>query len=289
MQNQNTLVVKSSFYLKSISIMELNLTKPIVFIDLETTGINVANDRIVEISMLKITPDGKKDVHTHRINPTIPIPAETTAIHGISDEDVKDAPTFADMAANFAQFIGTADLGGYNAIKFDFPLLVEEFLRVGVDFDLKGRRLVDVQNIFHKMESRTLSAAYRFYCNQELTNAHGAEADTIATYEVLKSQIDRYEGIEYTDKTGKKTCPIENNIRTLSEFSYYNQTADLVGQIIFNQNNAEVFNFGKHKGKTVEDVFRNEPAYYDWMMKAEFPLSTKKLITSIKLRAFNNH
>jgi DNA polymerase-3 subunit epsilon len=268
--------------------MELNLTKPIVFIDLETTGINIANDRIVEISMLKILPDGKHEVHTHRINPTVPIPPETTAIHGISDEDVKDEPTFAEMASNFAQFIGNADLAGYNAIKFDFPLLVEEFLRVDVDFDLKGRRLVDVQNIFHKMESRTLSAAYRFYCNLDLNNAHSAEADTVATYEILKSQLDRYAGTEYTDKHGKITSPIENNIKTLSEFSYYNQSADLVGQIIFNQNNAEVFNFGKHKGKTVEDIFRIEPAYYDWMMKAEFPLSTKKLITAIKLRAFNN-
>jgi DNA polymerase-3 subunit epsilon len=268
--------------------MELNLTRPIVFIDLETTGINIANDRIVEISMLKILPDGKHEVHTHRINPTVPIPPETTAIHGISDEDVKDEPTFAEMASNFAQFIGNADLAGYNAIKFDFPLLVEEFLRVDVDFDLKGRRLVDVQNIFHKMESRTLSAAYRFYCNLDLNNAHSAEADTVATYEILKSQLDRYAGTEYTDKHGKITSPIENNIKTLSEFSYYNQSADLVGQIIFNQNNAEVFNFGKHKGKTVEDIFRIEPAYYDWMMKAEFPLSTKKLITAIKLRAFNN-
>ena len=269
--------------------MELNLTKPIVFIDLETTGINIAKDRIVEISMLKITPDGQKDIHTHRINPTIPIPPETTASHGISDEDVKDAPTFADMAASVAQFIGNADLAGYNAIKFDFPLLVEEFLRVDVDFDLRARRLVDVQNIFHKMESRTLSAAYRFYCKQELMNAHSAEADTVATYEILKSQIDRYAGTEYIDKSGKTVCPIENNISTLSDFSYYNKTADLVGQIIFNQDNAEVFNFGKHKGKKVEDVFRIEPAYYDWMMNAEFPLSTKKLITAIKLRGFNNH
>jgi DNA polymerase-3 subunit epsilon len=268
--------------------MELNLTKPIVFIDLETTGINITADRIVEISMLKIMPDGKKDVHTHLINPTIPIPPETTAIHGISNEDVKDAPTFADMASNFVQFIGNADLAGYNAIKFDFPLLVEEFLRVDIDFDLRVRRLVDVQNIFHKMESRTLSAAYRFYCNESLENAHTAEADTVATYEILKAQLDRYESTEYTEKGGKKIIPIENNIKTLSEFSYYNQSADLVGQIIFNQNNAEVFNFGKHKGKTVEEVFRTEPAYYDWMMKAEFPLSTKKLITAIKLRAFNN-
>jgi len=268
--------------------MELNLTKPIVFIDLETTGINITADRIVEISMLKVMPDGKKDVHTHLINPTIPIPPETTAIHGISDDDVKDAPTFAEMAANFVQFIGNADLAGYNAIKFDFPLLVEEFLRVGIDFDLRSRRLVDVQNIFHKMESRTLSAAYRFYCNESLENAHTAEADTVATYEILKAQLDRYENTEYTEKGGKKVIPIENNIKTLSEFSYYNQSADLVGQIIFNQSHVEVFNFGKHKGKTVEEVFRTEPAYYDWMMKAEFPLSTKKLITAIKLRAFNN-
>lgn len=268
--------------------MELNLTKPIVFIDLETTGINITTDRIVEISMLKVMPDGKQEIRTQRINPTIPIPAESTAIHGISNEDVKDKPTFAEMAQSFVQFIGNADLGGYNAIKFDFPLLVEEFLRVDVDFDLKGRRLVDVQNIFHKMEARTLSAAYRFYCNESLENAHSAEADTVATYEILKAQLDRYVGAEYIDKNGKKACPIENNIKTLSEFSYYNQSADLAGQIIFNKNNAETFNFGKHKGKTVEEVFRTEPAYYDWMMKADFPLSTKKLITAIKLRGFNN-
>ncbi|MDP4292771.1 MAG: 3'-5' exonuclease, partial [Bacteroidota bacterium] len=179
--------------------MELNLTKPIVFLDLETTGINIATDRIVEISMLKIMPDGKQDLFTKRVNPTIPIPPESTAIHGISNEDVKDAPTFAEMASNFAQFIGNSDLAGYNAIKFDFPLLVEEFLRVNVDFDLKGRRLVDVQNIFHKMESRTLSAAYRFYCDKDLLNAHSAEGDTVATYEILKSQLDRYAGTEFKD------------------------------------------------------------------------------------------
>jgi len=268
--------------------MELNITKPIIFLDLETTGINIANDRIIEISLLKIHPDGRQEIRTERINPTIPIPAVSTAIHGISDEDVKDCPTFAQQASGYNQFIGNADLAGYNAIKFDFPLLVEEFLRVNIDFDLRTRKLVDVQNIFHKMEQRTLSAAYQFYCNKELVNAHSAEGDTIATYEIMKAQIDRYKDASFKDKNGKITQPIQNNIPALSEFSYYNQNADLVGQIIFNQQNQEVFNFGKHKGKTVVEVFKIEPAYYDWMMKADFPLSTKKVITEIKLRGFNN-
>ncbi len=269
--------------------MELNITKPIIFLDLETTGINIANDRIIEISLLKILPDGKKEIKTERINPTIPIPAASTAIHGITDEDVKDCKTFAQVASIYFQFIGNADLAGFNAIKFDFPLLVEEFLRADIDFDLRTRRLVDVQNIFHKMEQRTLSAAYLFYCNQELNNAHSAEADTLATYEVMKAQIDRYKDVTYKDKNGKISQPIQNNVQALSEFSYYNQNADLVGQIIFNQQNVEVFNFGKHKGKAVVDVFKTEPAYYDWMMKADFPLSTKKVITEIKLRGFNNN
>jgi DNA polymerase-3 subunit epsilon len=268
--------------------MELIITKPIIFLDLETTGINIANDRIIEISLLKIHPDGRQEIRTERINPTIPIPAVSTAIHGITDEDVKDCPTFAQQAPGYNQFIGNADLAGYNAIKFDFPLLVEEFLRVNIDFDLRTRKLVDVQNIFHKMEQRTLSAAYQFYCSKELVNAHSAEGDTIATYEIMKAQIDRYKDASFKDKNGKITQPIQNNISALSEFSYYNQNADLVGQIIFNQQNQEVFNFGKHKGKTVVEVFKIEPAYYDWMMKADFPLSTKKVITEIKLRGFNN-
>lgn len=270
-------------------IMKLRLSRPLAIFDLETTGTNIGADRIVELSIIKIHPDGHEDVFTRRVNPGIPIPAEVTAIHGISDEDVKDAPSFAALAPQLNQFLANCDLGGYNSNKFDVPLLVEEFLRAGIDFDLKNRRMIDVQNIFHKMEPRTLKAAYRFYCSQDLEHAHSAEADTRATYEVLLAQLDRYANAEYTDNEGKVSKPIVNDIRALADFSYHNRNADLVGQIIFNQKNQEVFNFGKYKGKVVEEVFSNEPSYYDWMMKADFPLSTKKVITAIKLRGFNKN
>jgi len=268
--------------------MKLNLTKPLAVFDLETTGVNVGSDRIVEISIIKINPDGKEEVMTRRINPGMPIPAEVTAIHGIRDEDVKDEPVFAELAPVFNQFLTNCDLGGFNSNKFDIPLLVEEFLRAGVDFELKGRRFVDVQNIFHKMEPRTLKAAYKFYCERSLENAHSAEADTRATYEILLAQIERYQDEEYTSKEGVLSKPIVNDIKALHEFSFHNRNADLVGHIIYNPKNQEVFNFGKNKGKTVEEVFSKEPSYYDWMMKSDFPLSTKKVITAIKLRGFNN-
>ncbi len=267
--------------------MELHLTKPLAFFDLETTGIKVATDRVIEISVLKLFPDQHKEIYTQRINPGIPIPARSTEIHGITDEDVKDAPLFKDIAAQLNQFIGNSDLAGYNSNKFDIPLLVEEFLRADVDFDLRGRRFIDVQNIFHKMEPRTLHAAYRFYCQKELVNNHSAEADTIATYEILKSQLDMYEGVKYKDRSGKISEPVVNDVEALSTFSEHYNNADLIGHIIFNEKKQEVFNFGKHKGKLVEVVFEREPAYYDWMMKGEFPLSTKKVITAIKLRGFN--
>jgi len=267
--------------------MELNLNRPLIVFDLETTGVNVGSDRIVEISMIKVLPGGKTEILTERINPTIPIPAETTAIHGISDADVKDKPTFAQLAPSLLTFISNADLSGYNAIKFDIPLLVEEFLRADVDFDVKGRRLVDVQNIFHKMEPRNLVAAFKFYCNKELINAHSAEADTIATYEILKAQLDMYENTTYKDKNGNITTPVKNDISSLSEFSFHSKNADLVGHIIFDENGDEVFNFGKYKGKSVGKTFSKEPQYYDWMMKSQFPFSTKKVITSIYLRGFN--
>lgn len=255
--------------------MKLQLKRPIVFFDLETTGTDVAKDRIVEISILKLHPDGKKEVKTRRVNPEMPIPAGSSEIHGIYDEDVKDEPTFAALAKSLAQFIGNSDLAGYNSNKFDVPLLVEEFLRVGVDFDLESRKLVDVQNIFHKMEQRTLVAAYKFYCGKDLVDAHSAEADIKATYEVLESQIERYE-------------ELENDIDFLADFSKRNDTADLMGRIVFNEEGVEVFNFGKHKGKPVTEVLEKEPSYYDWMMKGDFPLYTKKVLTSIKLRgAFN--
>ncbi|HZK07287.1 MAG TPA: 3'-5' exonuclease [Bacteroidales bacterium] len=267
--------------------MELKLNKPIAFFDLETTGIKVATDRIVEISIVKIMPDGSQKILTHKVNPTIPIPAFTTEIHGISDEDVKDSPTFKELAHELAQFFGNADLAGYNSNRFDIPLLMEEFLRADVDFDLSGRRFVDVQNIFHKMEPRTLKAAYRFYCNQELTNNHSAEADAMATYEILKSQLDKYHGTKYEEKNGKITEPVVNDIGALSEFSEQHNNADLIGHIIYDDEKIETFNFGKHKGKSVEEVFARESSYYDWMMKGDFPLSTKKVITAIKLRSFN--
>ncbi|MCK9618348.1 MAG: 3'-5' exonuclease [Lentimicrobiaceae bacterium] len=268
--------------------MELKLTKPIVFLDLETTGINVTTDRIVEISIIKVNINNSTETRTQLINPTIPIPKVVTAIHGISNEDVKDCPTFAEVAHSFAQFIGNADLAGYNSIKFDIPLLMEEFLRVNVDFDMKGRRIVDVQNIFHKMEQRTLSAAYKFYCGKTIENAHRAEADAMATYEILKSQLDMYEGKSFIDSRTKKEQLIINDVKALHDFSYYSKSADLIGHIIYD-NDIEIFNFGKHKGKPVSEVFKTEPAYYDWMMKAEFPLYTKKVITAIKLRGFNNN
>jgi len=267
--------------------MQLNLTKPIIFFDLETTGVNVVNDRIVEIGTLKVSIDGSTEIKNIRINPTIPIPKEVTAIHGISDDDIKDCPTFVQIANSLNQYFQNCDLAGYNSNKFDIPLLVEEFLRAGINFDLKGRRLVDVQNIFHKMEQRTLAAAYKFYCSKDHINAHSAEADTIATYEILLSQLDKYQDTEFKDHSGKISKPIQNDIQSLYEFSFNAKNADLVGHIVFNDKRVEVFNFGKHKGKPVEEMFAKESSYYDWMMKSDFPLSTKNIITAIKLRGFN--
>lgn len=254
--------------------MGLVLKKPIVFFDLETTGVDVAKDRIVEISILKLHPDGKKEVKTRRVNPQMPIPIGSSEIHGIYDEDIKDEPTFKSMAKSLAVFIGNSDLAGFNSNKFDVPLLAEEFLRVGVDFEIENRSLVDVQNIFHKLEQRTLVAAYKFYCGKDLTNAHSAEADNIATFEVLEAQIERYD-------------ELENNVAFLSEFSRRTNNADLMGRIVFNEDNVEVFNFGKHKGTPVSQVLERDQSYYKWMMNGDFPLYTKKVLTAIKLRAFN--
>lgn len=267
--------------------MLLNLEKPIVFFDLETTGVNVGTDHIVEICLLKVNPDQTTEQLVHRVRPvdsdgkTIHIPEFTTAIHGISDADVADKPSFTQLAPEVASFIGDADLAGYNSNKFDVPLLVEEFLRAGLKFDLKSRRLIDVQNIFHKMEQRTLKAAYRFYCGKNLDHAHSADADTMATYEVLMAQLDRYQDSEYTAPDGSVSKPIVNNIEQLSQFTCNSQWADLVGHIGYDKQHREIFNFGKHKGKTLESVFNVEPAYYDWMMKADFPLSTKECITEV--------
>jgi DNA polymerase III subunit epsilon len=255
--------------------LELKLKRPVVFLDLETTGINVSADRIVEISLLKINPNGKEQWMTTRVNPEIPIPPKVTAIHGISDEDIKDAPAFREIAKNVATFMEGCDLAGYNAIRFDIPVLAEEFLRTEIDFNFRKRRYVDVQVIFHKKEQRTLAAAYQFYCHKNLENAHSADADTAATYEVLKSQLDRYPDLE-------------NDIEKLARFSSFNNNADFAGRIILDDDGIETFNFGKHKGRHVEDVFREEPSYYAWMMNGDFPLYTKKVLTEIKLRTFGN-
>lgn len=269
------------------TIMQLHLEKPIVFFDLETTGVNVGQDHIVQICLHKVNPDGSSQTATYYVRPvdekgnTVHIPEFTTSIHGISDEDVADKPSFKELAQELAAFIGDADLAGYNSNKFDVPLLVEEFLRVGYPFDLKSRRLVDVQNIFHKMEQRTLKAAYRFYCGKNLDNAHSADADTLATYEVLMAQLDRYQDAEYTAPDGSVSKPIVNDIAALSVFSTANPWADLAGYIGFDKQHREIFNFGKHKGSCLEEVFTKEPAYYDWMMKSNFPLSTKACITEI--------
>lgn len=253
--------------------MNLVLNKPLAFIDLETTGINVASDRIVEISILKIMPDKSRESKTMRINPTIPIPENSSNIHGIYDADIKDCPTFVKVAHDLATFIGNADLAGYNSNKFDIPLLAEEFIRADVDFDMKKRKFVDVQVIFHKMEQRTLSAAYQFYCKKEIENAHSAEADVKATVEVLEAQLDKYP-------------ELQNNVDYLNDFSSHSKSADFLGRIIYDEKGVEVINFGKHKGKPVEEVFRIEPSYYNWMMNGDFPLYTKKIITGIKLRSF---
>lgn len=256
--------------------MELKLKRPIVFFDLETTGINVSSDRIVEISLLKISPNGKEQWMTTRINPEMPIPPKTTAIHGISDEDVAGAPTFREVAKNLALFLEGCDLAGYNSIKFDIPLLAEEFLRTDTDFNFRKRNYVDVQIIFHKKEQRTLIAAYQFYCNKQLKDAHSSKADTSATFEVLKAQLDRYEDLD-------------NDIEKLADFSSYNDYVDFAGRIILDENGVEIFNFGKHKGKPVAKVLEEEPSYYSWMMNGDFPLYTKRVLTEIKLRAFGKN
>ena len=267
--------------------MQLHLTKPIIFFDLETTGVQVGHDHIVEICLHKVMPDGTTDTRVERVRPadangnTVHIPELTTAIHGISDADVADKPTFRELAPSLMDYIGDADLAGYNSNKFDVPLLVEEFLRAGIDFDLSCRHCVDVQNIFHQMEQRTLVAAYKFYCHKDLENAHSAAADTIATYEVLQAQLDRYLGVDYKDRSGRVSQPVVNDIAALSDFTANKQWADLVGHIGYDARQREIFNFGKYKGKAVEEIFEIEPSYYDWMMKSDFPLSTKKLITEI--------
>ena len=265
--------------------MNLKLKNPLTFFDLETTGTNVVCDRIVELSVVKVMPNGEKIIKTSKVNPTVPIPAETSAIHGIYDEDVKDEPTFKNIAKSLAKFLEGSDLAGFNILKFDVPMLVEEFLRAGVDFDISKRKLVDAQKIFHMMEKRTLSAAYRFYCDKNLEGAHSAEADTLATFEVLMAQVDKYNGQEVVDNLGKKLGVIENDMQVLHDLTASNMV-DLAGRIIL-KDGIECFNFGKHRFKSVVEVFKAEPSYYEWMMRGDFPQDTKRRLTEIKLKAFS--
>ena len=255
--------------------MELKLNRPIVFFDLETTGVNIAKDRIVEISILKVYPNGNKESKTWLVNPEIEIPAEVVAIHGISNEKVVTEPMFKELAVEVSKIIEGCDLAGFNSNRFDIPLLAEEMLRAEIDFDMKNRIAVDVQVIFHKKEQRTLSAAYKFYCDKDLENAHSAEADTNATYEILKSQLDKYDDLD-------------NDMKSLSEFSSHNKRADFAGFIVFDDNDNEIFTFGKYRGKKVGEVLESDKGYYSWIQKADFPLYTKKVLTAIKLRNFNN-
>ena len=255
--------------------MKLNLKRPLIFFDLETTGINVTSDRIVELCYIKVFPNGNEESKSMRINPEMPIPPHSTAVHGITDDDVKDCPTFKEVAKELELTFRDSDIAGYNSNKFDVPLLVEEFLRAGVEIDLSKRNFVDVQTIFHKMEQRTLVAAYKFYCGKNLENAHSALADTRATLEVLESQLDRYPDV------------LANDVGFLANFTTVNRNVDFAGRIIYNDKDEEVFNFGKYKGRKVTDVFRLDPGYYSWMMQGDFALNTKQVLTRIRLKDMN--
>lgn len=251
--------------------MNLNLKIPIIFFDLETTGTNINKDRIVEICYIKIYPNNNEESKTLRINPEMHIPKESTEIHGIHDEDVVSCPTFKEVATNIAKDFEGCDIAGFNSNRFDIPVLAEEFLRAGVDLDLNRHKFIDVQIIYHKKEQRTLSAAYKFYCKKNLEDAHSAEGDTRATYEVLKAQLDAY-------------SDLQNDISFLSDYSSFNNNVDFAGRMIYNEKNEEIFNFGKYKGKTVTDVLKNDPGYYSWIQNSDFTLNTKAMMTKIKLR-----
>ena len=252
--------------------MKLNLKNPLVFFDLETTGTNINSDRIVEICYLKVYPNGNEESKTMRINPEMHIPEASSAVHGIYDADVADCPTFREVAKNIANDIEGCDLAGFNSNRFDIPLLAEEFLRVGVDIDMMKRKFIDVQVIFHKLEQRTLSAAYKFYCNKNLEDAHTAEADTRATYEVLKAQLDRYPDV------------LENDMKFLADYSSYNKNVDFAGRIVYNEQGVEVFNFGKYKGMPVAEILKKDIGYFGWLMQGDFTLNTKNVLTKIRLR-----
>ena len=254
--------------------MGLNLKRPLCFFDLETTGVNVVSDRIVEIAVLKLLPNGNKEGKTWLVNPEMPIPKGASDVHGITNEQVKDAPNFKTLSKEIYNFMKDCDWAGFNSDRFDIPLIAEEFMRAEVDFDLKNHKTIDVQTIFHKMEQRTLSAAFKFYCDKELINAHSAMADTDATYEVLLAQVNRYE-------------ELENNLDFLSEFSTRKRSLDVAGFIVLNKEDQACFSFGKHKGKTVDEVLEKEPGYFGWLLNADFPLYTKKVLTALRLSKFN--
>jgi exonuclease len=252
--------------------VNLKLHKPLCIFDLETTGTNIGKDRIVEICILKVNPDTSRESKTWLINPEMPIPVEASAVHGIYDKDVENAPTFKEAAPKIMEMLSGADLGGFNSNRFDVPLLAEELLRAGIDFDLSKFKLIDAQVIFHKMEPRNLTAAYKFYCGKDLEGAHSAEADTLATFEVIDAQVGKYE-------------ELPKDINGLSEFSFHNKFADLAGFIAFNENKEEIFTFGKYKGQSVKEVFQKDIGYFGWIQNADFPLYTKKILTAIQLRS----
>lgn len=264
--------------------MALNLKNPLVIFDLETTGISISQDRIIEYSFVKILPNLEKEVRTQRINPKMAIPEESSLIHGIYDKDVADAPSFKEVAKSLAKWLEGCDLGGFNVIKFDVPMLVEEFLRVEVNFETKNRKLIDVQRFFHLMEKRNLSAAYKYYCDKELTNAHSAEADTLATLAVLEAQVERYTGEEVKDNLGKVIGVFANDMGKLHNLTF-SKMADLAGRMVYNHKNEIVFNFGKHRGKPVSQILKKEPSYFDWMMRGDFTRDTKRKLTEIRLQA----
>lgn len=265
--------------------MNLKLKNPIAFFDLETTGTHVSKDRIIEIHIIKIKPSGEVEEKNMRLNPQMPIPAESSMIHGIYDEDVKDKPAFKEVAKSLHKFLEGCDLSGFNIIRFDVPVLVEEFLRENIDFDVSNRKLVDSQKIFHLMEKRTLSAAYQFFCNKSLEDAHSAEADTRACMEVLFAQVEKYKDQPVVDAKGNKVGTVKNDVDALHEISS-TKMVDLAGRFVFNDQGVEVFNFGKFKNRPILDVLQSEPAYYDWMMKGDFPLDTKRKLTEVRLRGF---
>ena len=254
--------------------MQLKLKRPLLFFDIESTGLNVATDRIVEISMVKVMPDGSRDVKTRRVNPTIPIPEAARAVHGISDEDVKDCPTFAQLAKSMMAWMEGCDIAGYNSLNFDIPMLTEEFMRVGLDPKFRERNLVDVQVIFYKKEPRTLSGADKFYCGKNLEDAHAAEADTMATLEVLEAQLDHYPDLE-------------NDVAALADFTKRQKMLDYAGRIVLDEHDVPIFNFGKHKGRSVREVLEQEPSYYTWMQNGDFTQDTKNVLTKIYLEGKN--